>query len=195
MLTELEPVPAAALPLAALRDHLRLGTGFADDAVQDVVLEAALRAALAAVEARTGRALIARPMAWRVTLWSDPAALVLPVGPVAALTAFEVEDARGAVADALGRVVLSHPAGGRPVVEGRSGDLPAIPAGGAARIAFVAGFGPWETLPADLRHAATMLAASYYEDRHAAREVAFPPVVASLIAPWRMVRLGAGVRR
>ncbi len=192
MLTELEPVPATALPLAALRDHLRLGTGFADDAVQDAILEAALRAALGAVEARTGRALIARPMAWRATRWSDPRALVLPVGPVAALTSFETVDARGERTDALGRVVLSHPAGGRPVIEGGRGALPAIPPGGEAVLSFVAGLGPWEALPADLRHAVTMLAASYYEDRHAAREGAFPPVVAALIAPWRVLRLGVG---
>ena len=62
MLTELEPVPTAALPLSALRDHLRLGTGFADDALQDAILEAALRGALGAVEARIGRMLIARTL-------------------------------------------------------------------------------------------------------------------------------------
>ena len=190
MLTELEPVPAAALPLAALRDHLRLGTGFADDAVQDAILEAALRAALAAIEARTARALVARAMSLRVTRWRDEAALVLPVGPVAALTGFEILDARGAARDALGRVALSHPAGGRQVVEGRGGALPAIPEGGSAVVGFIAGHGPWEAVPADLRHAVTMLAASYYEDRGAAREVAFPPVVAALIAPWRVLRLG-----
>ena len=190
MLTELEPVSATALPLAALRDHLRLGTGFADDAVQDAILEAALRAALAAVEARVGRALIARPMVLRATRWRDEAAVALPVGPVAALTGFEVVDARGVASDALARVALSHPAGGRPVVEGRGGGLPAIPEGGSAALAFVAGFGPWEAVPADLRHAVLMLAASYYEDRGAVREVAFPPVVAALIAPWRAMRLG-----
>ena len=48
-----------ALPLAALRDHLRLGTGFGDDSLQDGVLEQALRGAIAAIEGRTEKALIA----------------------------------------------------------------------------------------------------------------------------------------
>ena len=192
MLTELEPVPAAELPLAALREHLRLGTGFADDALQDAILEAVLRAALGAVEARIGRALIARAFALRVGEWRDPAALVLPVGPVAALASFEIEDAEGARTDALARVALRRPPGGRPAVEGRRGALPAIPPGGSAVIGFAAGFGPWEAVPADLRHAATMLAASYYEDRDARSAAAFPAVVAGLIAPWRVLRLGAG---
>ena len=54
------PIPLAALPLAAFRDHLRLSSGFADDTTQDALLEQYLRAAIATVEGRTGRALIAR---------------------------------------------------------------------------------------------------------------------------------------
>lgn len=195
MLTELEPVPTAGLPLAALRDHLRLGTGFADDALQDAILEAALRAALGAAEARTGRALVARPFGLRVTRWHDPAALVLPMAPVAALAVFEIEDAAGARMGALDRVALVVPSGGRPVVEGRGGALPSIPTGGAAVLRFTAGFGPWGVLPGDLRQAVLMLAASYYEDRGAASAVAFPPVVSALLAPWRLLRLGGGGAR
>lgn len=196
MLTELEPVPAEALPMAALRDHLRLGTGFADDALQDGILEAALRAALGTVEARIGRALIARAFSLRVVRWHDATALVLPVGPVVALASFEVEDAGGGRTDALGRVALEAPAGGRPVVVPRGGGLlPAIPEGGAALVGFAAGFGPWAGVPADLRQAALMLAASFYEDRGAASATGFPPVVGALLAPWRVLRLGArGVR-
>ena len=40
-----------ALPVAEFRDHLQLGSGFADDGMQDSVLIAQLRAALAAVQA------------------------------------------------------------------------------------------------------------------------------------------------
>ncbi len=43
-----------------LREHLRLGTGFGEDGLQDPVLAGFLRAALAAIEGRTGKALIAR---------------------------------------------------------------------------------------------------------------------------------------
>ena len=58
MLVEQTTVPTAALPVAEFKDHLRLGTGFADDGVQDDVLEAYLRAAIATIEARTSLSLI-----------------------------------------------------------------------------------------------------------------------------------------
>ncbi len=63
MLVEQTTVPGAALPVAEFKDHLRLGTGFADDGVQDGVLEAYLRAAMAAIEARTGKILLTRSSA------------------------------------------------------------------------------------------------------------------------------------
>ena len=49
MLVEQTTVPTAALPVAEFKDHLRLGTGFADDGVQDDVLETYLRAAIATI--------------------------------------------------------------------------------------------------------------------------------------------------
>ena len=60
VLTEQTAVPTAALPIQEFKDHLRLGTGFADDGVQDALAEGYLRAALAAIEGRIGKALIAR---------------------------------------------------------------------------------------------------------------------------------------
>ena len=56
-----ETAPAAeALPIAALREHLRLGTGFeiADDTAEDMALAGFLRAAIATIEARTGKVLL-----------------------------------------------------------------------------------------------------------------------------------------
>ena len=60
ILTEVSAPPAAAVPVRAFAEHLRLGTGFADDGSEDAVLELYLRAAMAAIEARLGRALLAR---------------------------------------------------------------------------------------------------------------------------------------
>lgn len=60
MLIELTPVPGAALPVQALKDHLRLGTGFADGTMQDGLVESCLRAAMAAIEGRIGKTLISR---------------------------------------------------------------------------------------------------------------------------------------
>ncbi|MFP4275727.1 MAG: hypothetical protein ACLFRU_11945, partial [Paracoccaceae bacterium] len=84
MLNEENPVPHSALPVEEFKAHLRLGTGFGEDAVQDAVLESFLRAALAAVEARTGKILISRNFTYRLSRWRDPEAQPLPVAPVTA---------------------------------------------------------------------------------------------------------------
>ena len=52
-LVEQTTVPVASLPVSQFKHHLQLGTGFADDTAQDAVLEQYLRAAIAAIEART----------------------------------------------------------------------------------------------------------------------------------------------
>lgn len=66
MLSEESPVLETALPVQALKDHLRLGSGFSDDDVQDGVLMMHLRAALAVIEARTGKAILARQFRLRL---------------------------------------------------------------------------------------------------------------------------------
>ncbi|MGR3464306.1 head-tail connector protein, partial [Limimaricola sp.] len=58
-LIETGAVPEAALPIEGFRAHLRLGTGFAEDGLQDAGLAGFLRAAIAAIEARTGKVLLA----------------------------------------------------------------------------------------------------------------------------------------
>ena len=68
-LKETGNVPAAALPVAALRDHLRLASGFADDTTQDVALEGFLRSAIATIEGRVSRALLMRGFALRLARW------------------------------------------------------------------------------------------------------------------------------
>lgn len=55
MLSEVTGVPQAALPVADFKDHLRLGTGFADDSVQDALAESYLRAAVSAIEGGSAR--------------------------------------------------------------------------------------------------------------------------------------------
>ncbi len=64
MLVEETTVPQAAIPVAQFKEHLRLGTGFSDDGLQDVVLEGFLRAAMAAIEGRIGKILIEREFSW-----------------------------------------------------------------------------------------------------------------------------------
>jgi uncharacterized phiE125 gp8 family phage protein len=196
MLIEETTVPREALPVAEFRDHLRLGTGFGEDGLQDAVLESYLRAAMAAIEARTGKILLERSFSWSLTCWRDAAGLSLPVAPVSAVEEFALMDREGT--DRSGGVgdVQLHPDGHRPRLTGAGGrGLPGIPAGGLAQVTFLAGFGPeWSDLPADLAHAVMLLAAHYYEYRHEAGLAvgALPYSVNALVERHRIVRAGFG---
>jgi len=194
MLVEQTIVPTAALPVAEFKDHLRLGTGFADDGVQDDVLVAYLRAAIATIEARTTKALITRGFSWTLTAWRDLAAQALPLAPVSAITSLSIFDRLGAeeVIDSA-KYVLEldmH----RPRLISTGYTLPVIPVGGSAVILFDAGFGAaWSDVPVDLTHAVLMLAAYYYENRGThPGEAEVPAGVVSLIARYRPVRLFGG---
>ena len=194
MLVEQTTVPTAALPVAEFKDHLRLGTGFADDGVQDDVLEAYLRAAIATIEARTTKALITRSFSWTLTAWRDLAAQVLPLAPVSAITALSIFDRLGVEEVIDSAKYVLEPDMHRPRLASTTYTLPVIPVGGSAVILFDAGYGAaWSDVPADLAHAVMMLAAHYYENRGSHPGGAEVPAgVASLIARFRPVRLFGG---
>lgn len=193
MLVELTPIQSADLPVAAFRDHLRLGTGFADDAVQDAVLESFLRAAIAAIEARIGKALLERTFGWSLTRWRDDCEQPLPVAPVSAVIDIVEIDDLGFEQSATGSWVLLTDAN-RPVLRGNSGTLPRIPRNGSVRVEMTAGFGGWSDIPADLTQAVLLLAAHFYENRRegVGEGPSMPFGVASLIEKYRVVRTLAG---
>ena len=197
MLVEETPVPAASLPVAEFREHLRLGTGFADDALQDTILESYLRAALSAVEARTGKALLQRRYSWMLTSWRDPEAVALPVAPASAVVAVRTFDRLGQGTDApVESYKLVHDTH-CPTVVATGASLPAVPSGGSAEIVFEAGFGTdWSSVPADLSQAVFVLAANFYENRSHVTESAggLPSAVWALIERHRPLRIGLGAR-
>ncbi|MEY4695734.1 MAG: hypothetical protein RIT14_162, partial [Pseudomonadota bacterium] len=186
----------AALPVAALKDHLRLGTGFADADLQDGLIEGYLRAAIAAVEGRIGKVLIARRFLMTLEGWRGDGTQALPLAPVTALVEVALVDAAGRrvvlPADCIRLVSDSQ----RPRLVARSGVLPGVPPGGRVEILFDAGFGAaWGAVPADLAQAVIWLATEFYETRHDAGEHrgGLPPGVQALIERWRTVRvLGGG---
>jgi uncharacterized phiE125 gp8 family phage protein len=197
MLTEQTVVLSAALPLQTMKHHLRVGTGFADDGMQDGLIEAHLRAALAALEGRIGKALFERRFLWQVPCWRErQGAQALPISPVSQLVSLNVIDAVGTVtliAPEQYRLVQDMQ---RPKVVGVGYALPTIPEGGAAELVFDAGFGAaWSDIPADLAQAVLLLAAEFYEVRHDGGQggQALPKAVQGLIERWRTVRvLGGG---
>jgi len=199
MLTELEQVPDAALPVEELRDHLKLGTGFADADAQDGMLRAYLRAALAAIEGRIGKALFERPFLWRVATWREGAMQPLPLAPVTEVMRVTSVAADGAEAEWAPERYSLVPDFQRPKLQAAGGMLPTIPEGGHVEIRFRAGFGAdWAELPVDLQQAILMLAARYYEVRHdgAADQDGggLPFGVMALIERWRTVRVLGGGR-
>jgi uncharacterized phiE125 gp8 family phage protein len=195
MLSETSQTPSGSLPIAALKDHLRLATGFGNEGLQDGLLEAQLRAAIAAIEARIGKVLITRSYRLTLAQWRDLGAQSLPLAPVAGVQ-------RVSVFDAAGGEVVVDPAryrlqadAHRPKLVSVGLLLPAVPQDGRVEIAFQAGFGAaWAAVPPDLAQAVLLLAAQYYETRHmtVAQNIGLPMAVQTLIERYRNVRILGG---
>lgn len=196
MLVEETAPPAAALPVEALRAYLRLGTGFelAADPAEDAALAGFLRAAIAAIEARTGKVLLTRRFRMRIEDWREPDAQPLPLAPVLSIDSVTLDDGHGGTAAVgLGDVRLV-PDNQRPLMVAAGAILPPVPARGFVTVIFTAGFGTqWPAIPPDLAQAVLMLAAQYYEDRGSASVSAGLPFgVAALVERWRAVRTLSG---
>ncbi|MFM2366947.1 MAG: hypothetical protein RIR95_1555 [Pseudomonadota bacterium] len=195
MLTEQTQIATAALPVQLFKDHLRLGSGFADVALQDNLLQAYLRSAIAAIEKRIGKVILARRFMLTLEDWRHRNAQSLPVAPVTAIVSVALRDAANVQtlldANTYRLVQDTH----RPKVAS-SGILFASPVeGGRIEVVFDAGFGvTWDLVPPDLAQAVLLLAAEYYEDRHhnELTQNGVPPVVQNLFERWRGVRVVGG---
>lgn len=192
-----ETAPAAeALPVAALREHLRLGSGFqiADDSAEIAALTGYLRAAIAAIEARTGKVLLTRRFRMQLDDWRDRLGQPLPLAPVISIASIEIDDGAGTVTVLPEDAWRLLPDGQRPMILPTGVILPHIPRRGQVIVTFTAGFGAdWASVPADLAQAVLILAARYYEDRSfEGSKGAMPFGVSALIERWRQVRTLAG---
>lgn len=184
MLTETaEPVFGQDV-IDELSRHLKIPTGASGDLKAEMV--GALRAAVAYLEGQTSLALIERDFLWRDYLNSD-SVMVLPTKPLKEL----ISVGRVLTDDLVEPVDLTffrldlRPQKPRVFCSGRITDL--------LEFRFRAGFGPELTdAPTNLRIAAFMLAAHYFDNRHAVGNVGTPVPygVGSLIASLRPVRLG-----
>lgn len=191
IVSETTQIPDAALPLAQFRAHLRLGTGFDNDSLQDEVLLAFLRASLAAVEARCGKILLQRDFQWQADSWGAKARL--PVAPVSAVALVELVDLTGAAtvvaAESYGLVPDLH----APRLVATAGCLPNVPEGGFVRVSLTAGLAEdWDRVPPDLAQAVLLLAAHYYEFR-AEQDLhggCMPFGVTALLERYRPLRVG-----
>lgn len=198
MLIEDSDIVVTALPVEDFKAHLRLGRGFAGDTVQDVVLESFLRAALSAIEGRTGKALITRNFTWVQAGWKHGERQIFPIAPVSQVTQITILGTQSGpqVVDPA-RYQLEQDLH-FPALCGRGAGLPLVSTDGSVRIEFTAGFGPgWSDLPPDLAQAVLLLAAHYYEHREATGLAGgcMPFGVTSLMERYRPLRLISGGRR
>lgn len=193
MLIEETTVPDAALPVDRFKDHLRLGTGFGDLGLQDGLLRGFLRAAVAAIEARTGKVLIIRDFSLLLSEWDNAQGQILPVAPVIAVAQVVLKDVAAVETVVAPEQYRLERDSQRPRLRPAGVCLPAVPTGGSVAVLFSAGMAAdWDGLPADLGQAVMLLAAHYHEyrDDTALGPGCMPFGVTSLIQRYRAVRLG-----
>lgn len=193
-LIETTALVTADFPISALKDQLRLGTGFSDSGAQDALLETCLRAALGAIEARIHKILLRRRFQWNLNMWRlDGNAQAFPVSQVSFVLYVRMVEPDGNFTSLDSSTYTLMQDDQRPKLVALKQPFPSPPEGGSAEVSFYAGFGTWNAVPADLQRAMLMLAASYYENREGLINggTQMPFGVAALLEPYKRVRLGA----
>ncbi len=193
-LIETTTLTAANLPMEEFKAQLRLGTGFTDSGTQDVLLEACLKAAMGAIEARTGRILVRRRFLWRLNTWRlDGNAQNLPVTPVTAMLYLRMMAPDGSYDTVDPASYTLQPDDQRPRIVSIGKSFPPIETGGSAEMFFIAGYAAWKNIPSALSQAMLMLAASYYENREGMISGAaqMPFGISAMLEPFKRIRLGA----
>lgn len=196
ILTEMSAIEPEDLPIGTAKEHLRLGTGFETDNLQDDLVEAYLRAAIATIEGRVGLVLIPRVFSWQLTEWRYSDRQILPVRPVTSVTSINMYDRAGssAVVDQSGYDFF--PDALSPSIVSTAGSFPPVSTGGSVEIIFEAGYGPdWSAVPSDLAQAVILLAAHFYENRSASAVPSgnLPMAVSALLERHRPLRVFGGV--
>lgn len=188
-------VPAEALPLLEFREHLRLGSGFPDDSLQDTLLESTLRAAIGAIEYRTGKALFRRSFVLRVEGWATGSFQPILRGPLVQVSSVRLVASDGGVTEVPGatyKVVPDDFKAGLQAIQA----LPSVPLNGHAEIRFEAGYGvEWSDIPESLAQAVMVLGAHFYETRGGSQETGLPLLVRVLIEAFRDLRLFGGRKK
>ncbi|WP_425090964.1 head-tail connector protein [Tropicimonas sp. S265A] len=188
-------VPAEALPLQAFREHLRLGSGFSDDSLQDALLESTLRAAIGAIEYRTGKALFRRTFVLRLEEWAKGTFQPIMRGPLVQVDEVRIVTSGGSVTPVAASTYKVVPDNFRAGIEALQ-TLPTVPANAHIEITFQAGYGAnWQDVPESLAQATMVLGAHFYETRGGAPDTGLPMLVRVLIEAFRDLRLFGGRKR
>jgi uncharacterized phiE125 gp8 family phage protein len=167
--------PAAAL--AELKAYLRI-----EDAREDALLAALLRAATETVEAMLGVLLFEREVVERGVVAAG--AVALSAEPARSLVAAALVAADGGETALAGaRFEVSRDGVGRLLVSG-------LDEGAQVSVRYRAGMGAdWNWVPEVLRLAVLRAAAHFHAYRDAADDAGLPPAVRRMLAPWRVRRV------
>ncbi len=197
-LTRVAPPVGPPVSDADLAEHARLAHAVGADGAPApsadlAALQRARDAAVAVVERACGLALLRQTWDWTL-LWRDRARPApLPIAPASAvLSVAELAD-DGTLTPLDPSAYALDRAAPRAALRLLSPAAPLRPGRGGLTVRFEAGFGVApDEVPADLRQAVLMLAAHYFERRHAADDPALAPppfAVAAILEPWRPIRL------
>lgn len=169
-----------ALPVAELAASMRLADGYDTVPGQVERMRARLQAAIATVERRTGKALIARNFVLHGTAEAGSRVSV-PVSPVSAVVSVAVQIGSATV-DLGDASVEPHPHRSVVVLS------QSVRSGARLTMTVTGGYGAWAQVPAPLAEAVLSLA------EQLDRGEAAPEQVDGLIFPFRELRIGGRSR-
>jgi uncharacterized phiE125 gp8 family phage protein len=177
--------------LADAKAHARVDGDAEDTLICSLILAARLH-----VEHCLGLALISQSWSLYLDRWPDAPFVELPLAPLISVDAVRLYSPTGSSATLDPGLFIVDAASRRPRLalhQGQSWPAPGRSVNGI-EVAFTAGYGDTEDdVPAPVRLAVKMLVAHWYEAREPVllgeRADPVPATVASLIAPYRSVRL------
>ena len=183
-LTVITPPDALPVPDNELKDYLRIGHDGEDALVAELNAAATER-----VETELDQVLVRQTLQRTYRGWpasvSGRGAMLLPV-PVASLSAVIVKSDAHGDEDVTGRFRLAC---GRLLLRPWS-IAPPVPVDGCVEVTFEAGYGDPEDVPADLKMAIRMIAAStYLEPLGPGRAMELSGAVTEILSAHRRVRL------
>ena len=176
-LTLLTPPAAEPISLAEAKAFARI-----DTADEDTLLTALISTARQYVELVTGLRLVTQT--WRLTLDALPESriITLDIAPLQAVSAITLRDSADAGIVLAPSAYQVDPAAGRVLFSGPF-QISIRPFAGI-ELDLVAGFGAASAVPEPLKQALRVLVATWYDDR-GEEAPAVPPLVRTLLAPWR----------
>lgn len=194
IVTEITPIADADLPVDAFKQHLKLGTGFSDDSIQDPVLMGFLRAAIVSIEGRIGRIILKREFEIELGPTRRTNSIKLPISPIKSIVSVAIEN-QNQILEYLDKTLFyidKNESKGAFL-----GPFPSIPQGSQLVSHVSAGIADdWDSMPSDLAQAIFLLATHYYEHRQSTTlgSGCTPFGVISLIERYKVARLSLGGR-